>query len=201
MNITAYYVGKHSKSKSLHGVWVFFPISFVDHYKVSFQWEYDIDDFIHTYILYWLVPTGLFRVNFTLQQHNRIKNPNWQKATSWLFTSVAENLNSGRPSTNPASGQSGTRTRDRQIASPTRWPLGHAASLLPYFLCSLRTRTYFRSSLLSTRKCVRWLLPVVLTTKRGVHVRTIAVQMIMKQSKCFDTVPYKTRAYGFWVTN
>ena len=61
-------------------------------------------------------------------QHNRIKNPNWQKATSWLFTSVAENLNSGRPSTNPASGQSGTRTRDRRIASPTRWPLGHAAS-------------------------------------------------------------------------
>ena len=45
-----------------------------------------------------------------------IKNPNWQKATSWLFTSVAENLNSGRPSTNPASGQSGTRTRDRRIA-------------------------------------------------------------------------------------
>ena len=61
-------------------------------------------------------------------QHNRIKNPNWQKATSWLFTSVAENLNSGRPSANPASGQSGTRTRDRRIASPTRRPLGHAAS-------------------------------------------------------------------------
>ena len=25
------------------------------------------DTYIHTYILYWLVPTGLFRVNFTLQ--------------------------------------------------------------------------------------------------------------------------------------
>ena len=37
-------------------------------------------------------------------------------------------MNSGRPRTNPASGQSGTRTRDRRIASPTRWPLGHAAS-------------------------------------------------------------------------
>ena len=23
-------------------------------------------------------------------QHNRIKNPKWQEATSWLFTSVAE---------------------------------------------------------------------------------------------------------------
>ena len=33
-------------------------------------------------------------------QHNRIKNPNWQKATRWLFTSEAANLNSGRPSTN-----------------------------------------------------------------------------------------------------
>ena len=61
-------------------------------------------------------------------QHNKIKNPNWQEATGWLFTSVAEDLNSGRPRTNPASGQSGTRTRDRRIASPTRWPLGHAAS-------------------------------------------------------------------------
>ena len=57
-----------------------------------------------------------------------IKNPNWQEATSWLFTSVAEDLNSGRPRTNPASGHSGTRTRDRGIASPTRWTLGHAAS-------------------------------------------------------------------------
>ena len=37
--------------------------------------------------------------------HNRIKNPNWQEATSWLFTSVTEDFNSGRPRTNPASGQ------------------------------------------------------------------------------------------------
>ena len=36
-------------------------------------------------------------------QHNRIKNSNWQEATSWLFTSVAEDLTSGRPTTNPAS--------------------------------------------------------------------------------------------------
>ena len=53
-------------------------------------------------------------------QHNRIKDPNRQEATSWLFTRVAEDLNLGRPSTNPATGQSGTRTRDRRIASPTR---------------------------------------------------------------------------------
>ena len=30
--------------------------------------------------------------------------------------------------TNPGSGQSGTRTRNRRIASPTRWTLDHAAS-------------------------------------------------------------------------
>ena len=53
-------------------------------------------------------------------QHNRVKNPNSQKATSQLFTSAAEDLNSGRPRTSPASCQSGTRTRDRWIASPTR---------------------------------------------------------------------------------
>ena len=28
-------------------------------------------------------------------QHNRIKNPNWHEAISWLFTSVAKNLNLG----------------------------------------------------------------------------------------------------------
>ena len=55
-------------------------------------------------------------------------NPKWQEATSWLFTRVAEDLSSGRPRTNPASGSSGTRARDRRIASPKRWPLGHTAS-------------------------------------------------------------------------
>ena len=58
-----------------------------------------------------------------------IKNPNWQEATIWLFTSVAEDLNSGRPRTNPANGWSRTRIRDRRMPSPTRRPLGHAASL------------------------------------------------------------------------
>ena len=52
-------------------------------------------------------------------EHNRlrIKNPSWQEATSWLFTSVAEDLNSGQPKTNPASGESRTWTGDRQITS------------------------------------------------------------------------------------
>ena len=63
-------------------------------------------------------------------QHNRIKNSNWQEAPSWLSISVAEDFNTGRPRTNPASGQSVTLTRDRGIASPTRWPLGHAAVIV-----------------------------------------------------------------------
>ena len=42
---------------------------------------------------------------------------------------MAEDLNSGRPRTKPASGHSGTRTQDRRIASRTRRPLGHPASL------------------------------------------------------------------------
>ena len=53
-------------------------------------------------------------------EHNRINNPNWQEAASWLFTSKAYNLNSGQPRTHPVSGQSRTRTRDHRIASP-RW--------------------------------------------------------------------------------
>ena len=39
-----------------------------------------------------------------------MKKPNWQVATSWLFMSAAKGLDSGQPRTNPASGQSGTRT-------------------------------------------------------------------------------------------
>ena len=50
----------------------------------------------------------------------RIKNPNWREATSGLFTSVAEDLNLGQLKTNPVSGESRTRTRDRQIMSLMR---------------------------------------------------------------------------------
>ena len=45
---------------------------------------------------------------------------------------MAEDLKSGRPRTNPASGQSGTRTRDRRIAI-------HSATPTP-FLKRLRLR-------------------------------------------------------------
>ena len=38
-------------------------------------------------------------------ENNRISNLNWQGATSWLFTSVTEDFNSGRPTTNPGSGR------------------------------------------------------------------------------------------------
>ena len=61
-------------------------------------------------------------------EHNRIKNPNWQEATSRLFTSVAKDFNSGQLRTNPGSGQSRTWTRNCRIASLMRWPLGHPAS-------------------------------------------------------------------------
>ena len=65
----------------------------------------------------------------TIQYQCEIPNSNWQEATSWLFTSVAEDLNSKQPRTNPASVQSSTRTLDRQILSPTCWPLGHTTSI------------------------------------------------------------------------
>ena len=45
-------------------------------------------------------------------EHNKIKNSNWREAISWLFSSVAEDLNSGQQRTNPASGlQPGTGLR------------------------------------------------------------------------------------------
>ena len=64
----------------------------------------------------------------TIQYQCEIPNSKWQEATSWLFTSVSEDLNLVPPRTNPASVQSSTRTLDCQIVSRTRWPLGHATS-------------------------------------------------------------------------
>ena len=52
--------------------------------------------------------------------HDSLEIPNWQETTSWLFTSVSEDLNLGRPRTNPASGQSRTQTWDCWVKSPTR---------------------------------------------------------------------------------
>ena len=63
-------------------------------------------------------------------QHKRIKNPNWQEATSWLFTSVAEDLNSELLWKNPAIGQSvGTRTRGTAGLRVQR--ADHSATLPP----------------------------------------------------------------------
>ena len=42
-------------------------------------------------------------------EHKRIRNPTGRRQP-WLLTSVAEDLNSGQPRTNPATRQSGSRT-------------------------------------------------------------------------------------------
>ena len=41
---------------------------------------------------------GLFRITkqTNSNEHNMVKNPNWKEAISWLFTSVAKDLNSGQ---------------------------------------------------------------------------------------------------------
>ena len=50
---------------------------------------------------------------------NRVKNPNWPEANHFaIFTSVVEDLNSGLPWTNLASGQIKTWTWSLRIASP-----------------------------------------------------------------------------------
>ena len=59
---------------------------------------------------------------------NWTKIPTDQGQTSWQFTSMAEDLNTGLPRTNPANDQSGTWTRGLQIASPALQPHGDAAS-------------------------------------------------------------------------
>ena len=62
-------------------------------------------------------------------EHNIVKNPNWPEANQLAIYKRGRGFELGATNkSNPGSGQSGTQTRDRRIASPTRWPLGHAAS-------------------------------------------------------------------------
>ena len=78
------------------------------------------EKWVHTYLIDQSL-LGLFRVNETNNWNklNRLRIPTGRRQTSWLCTSTAEELNHGLPRTNPASGQSGTRTRDVQISNPT----------------------------------------------------------------------------------
>ena len=69
-------------------------------------------------LVYWDSTQILAQKQIIQIQHNRIKNPTSRKEQ------LAEDLNSGRPRTKAASGQSGTRTRDRRIAI-------HSATLTP----------------------------------------------------------------------
>ena len=74
------------------------------------------------------------------KQTNQIEQKDWnfnrREVTCRRFTgSCWENLNSGQTKTNPASpaasvasGQSETRTLDRQTTSPARWPPGNSNS-------------------------------------------------------------------------
>jgi len=47
-----------------------------------------------------------------------LRIPTGRRQTSWLYTSTVEELNQGLLGTNPARGQSGTRTRDLKISDP-----------------------------------------------------------------------------------
>ena len=70
------------------------------------------------------------KITIQIKRFNRIKNPNWQEANSWIFTSMAEDLNSEWPRTNKAGDWSRTRNWVHWIGSPLHWPLGHVISCL-----------------------------------------------------------------------
>ena len=61
-------------------------------------------------------------------QHNRIKNPNWQKVTSGPFYKRGRGFELGTTENKSSKWPERDSNPDRRIASPTRWPLGHAAS-------------------------------------------------------------------------
>ena len=57
-----------------------------------------------------------------------VKNPNGRMPTSWLFTSLAEDLNSGLLRTNPATSIQGWDMRPSNYKSSTL-TTGHATSI------------------------------------------------------------------------
>jgi len=58
-------------------------------------------------------------------ENNIVKNPNWPEANQLAIYKSARGfeLRATAKQIHAASGQSGTRTRDRLTGSPTRWPL------------------------------------------------------------------------------
>lgn len=81
-----------------------------------------------------IVSHGLTWIYCTNSNSNKwteqVKNLKRQEAggnTSWLHTSIAEELNQVLPGTNPASDRRRTWMPDHQISSPVPWPLSHAA--------------------------------------------------------------------------
>ena len=84
-----------------------------------------------TYIYPWYIAQRLggrgknwnkwFKLNIT-----SLRIPTGRRQTSWSFGPTIWTW--GHCETNPASGQSGTRTRDCWIASLMHWSLGHATS-------------------------------------------------------------------------
>ena len=65
----------------------------------------------------------------SLTRGRRIKSSNRLEANSSLFTNFAEDMNSGRPITNPHTGSERDSNPGRLETSPTQNPLRHAASL------------------------------------------------------------------------
>ena len=65
-------------------------------------------------------------------EHNIVKNPSWSGANQLAFHKRGRGFGLGASEKQikvmVRDGQSWTRTRDRRIATPRRWPLGHAVS-------------------------------------------------------------------------
>ena len=88
----------------------------------------------------------IYRFLIFQKQHNRIKNHNWQKATSWLFTSMAEDLYSGRKNKSSKSPERDSNPGPPDCESDVLRPLGHAASIKVYVSLTVRQiRIYYFS--------------------------------------------------------
>ena len=121
-------------------------------------------------LIYFYLPSAVFILQVLLGPSKQLKQTiqiehsiftdaimaTGRRQISFLFTSVAEDLNSGLPWNQGSRtvGQSGIRTQDRWIASPRRWPLGHTASSRHVLTLTQRHRLCLLQQVRDNKTCL-----------------------------------------------
>ena len=117
--------------------------------------------------------------------HNIVKNPNWPVKNHLAVCKRGRRFQLGYQETNSGSDQSGTRSRDRLIASLTHWPLGREQWLSRWknYNCSLN------------RNCAwvwydnRWFIARTPSTVLGYDLLRLCFSLSLQVCAFLQTIP------------